>query len=69
MAKLDAFLSVNKKRPSGASKNKDEKQLDKWLFHQQKNYKNKTQIMKKQHIYDTWTNFITKHKDHFKLPT
>ena len=59
------FINEYKKLPSEASKNSNEKILRTWLSNQKKNYKNKTQIMKDETIYNTWTHFIEECKKYF----
>jgi DNA repair protein RadD len=56
------YIDINNKIPSTIDKNKNIGFLGKWLYHQQVNYKNETQIMKEQYIYDLWTHFITSDK-------
>lgn len=57
--KIDALkIYINKYNKLPSRKNKDTKILGAWLSKQNKNYKNKTQIMKKEEIYDIWTEFI-----------
>ena len=59
------YIDINNKRPSNIDKNKEIKSLGAWISTQQKNYKEKTQIMKEQNIYDMWTEFINS-KDYSK---
>jgi len=68
LSKVKEFIYLNKKRPSKTSKNKDEKVLEKWIGHQQTNYKKRTNIMKDDDIYNTWTQFINDplYKKHFQ---
>jgi antitoxin component HigA of HigAB toxin-antitoxin module len=58
LEQVKKYIDENNKRPSESDKNKDIKQLGKWISHQQKNYKKKEQIMKNEEIYNFWTNFI-----------
>ena len=58
---VETFIIANKKRPVGKSKNKEENQMSTWIHYQQKNYKNKANIMKNQEIYDKWTEFTNKY--------
>jgi antitoxin component HigA of HigAB toxin-antitoxin module len=57
------YIDNNKRRPS----KKDNKILTTWIITQQKNYKNKTQIMSNQNIYNKWTDFINdeKYREYF----
>ena len=60
------YINENHKRPSGDNdKNKEFKQMGKWLQHQITNYKKKNQIMKQKEIYDEWTKFIDEYKEYF----
>ena len=61
------YIDTNGKRPSKQSKDKDTKSLGLWISNQTNKYKIKSEIMKNDHIYDEWTNFITsdKYKEHF----
>lgn len=43
-----------------------EKIMNKWIIHQQYNYKRKQQIMINKNIYDKWTNFINLYTQYFK---
>ncbi len=64
---LKMFLDQNKdkkqKSPSSHSKDTNIRSLASFISTQEKNYKNKTQIMKEQDIYDTWTNFLEEYKE------
>jgi superfamily II DNA or RNA helicase len=55
------FMNENNKRPS---KN-DDKILSKWLSHQITNYKNKSQIMSNEEIYNKWSEFVEEYKQYF----
>jgi len=59
------YINENHKKPSTYNKNKEIKQMSKWIQHQQTNYKKKTEIMKQQEIHDEWTKFIKEYKEHF----
>ncbi len=63
---IEKFIINNKKRPFANSKNKEEKKMGHWLSTQQKNHKNKENVMKNQEIYDSWTIFINKHIEYFR---
>jgi hypothetical protein len=62
---LKKYIDKNKKRPSNSDKNNEIKKLAGWICDQQKNYAKKDRIMKKNEIYDIWTNFIDKYKQYF----
>jgi acyl carrier protein phosphodiesterase len=55
---VKSYIDKNKKRPSEKDKDKNVKQLGKWISHQKQNYKIKDYIMKDDMIYNTWSNFI-----------
>ena len=59
LTKLIDHIKEHGCRPSNTSKNKDERQLAVWIRHQNRNYKNKLEIMKNIEIYDIWTQTIT----------
>jgi len=54
---LKTYIDKNKCRPSCHSKDKDIKSLGIFIMTQNKNYKDKTQIMSDKTVYDIWTNF------------
>lgn len=64
---LKVFLDQNKdkkqKSPSSTSKDSNIKSLATFIVTQEKNYKSKSQIMKEEDIYDTWTKFVEEYKD------
>jgi hypothetical protein len=64
---LKMFLDKNKdkkqKSPSSHSKDTNIRSLASFISTQEKNYKNKSQIMKEQDIYDVWTNFMEEYKE------
>ena len=64
LIKLKSFIDTNKKNPSSISKNSDEKRLGQWVSDQKKKYQNKTQIMKDEIIYNTWTQLIAEYKEY-----
>ena len=53
------YIETNNKLPSQHNKNKDIKQLGKWILHQKKNYSKKEQIMKQENIRNIWEDFIS----------
>ncbi len=63
--KVIEYINNNKKRPSSEDKNKNIKQLGKWISEQQQKYKKKIEIMKNEVIYNTWTKFITEYRIYF----
>jgi hypothetical protein len=65
---VEQYININKKRPSSRDKNKKIYQLASWIGVQNKNYKNKKQIMSKEIIYNKWTEFLndSKYKHLFK---
>ena len=58
LEEIKKYININKNTPSHGNKNKDIKQLGAWLSQQKINYKNKTDIMKNEEIYNIWTIFI-----------
>lgn len=63
LEKVAIYINKNHKKPS--EHNNDNKVLAHWITTQLKNYKNKTQIMQNNKIYDKWTEFVEKYKDYF----
>jgi hypothetical protein len=62
----DEYITLNNKKPSSSSKDKEEKQRGKWIEHQIKYYNTKGGLMKNKEIYDLYSAFLTKHKNLFK---
>ena len=62
LTELKAFMDDKHYRPNQISKIPSEKRIGKWLSHQLKNHKKKTQIMSDQSIYNKWTDFINNSK-------
>ena len=62
--KLKDYIDENKKTPPNGSKDRFEKQLAKWLSHQNENYKNKSNSMKSQERYNTWTQFLEEYREY-----
>jgi ribosomal RNA-processing protein 8 len=58
-------LKNNKKKPFECSTNEEEKFLATWCFHQNKNYKNKSQGMKNDLRYTVWGQFLDEYKEYF----
>jgi superfamily II DNA or RNA helicase len=57
LSDVQDFMEKHHKRPSDHSKDAVEKYLGNWLSHQNTNYTTKSNIMKNQEIYDTYTKF------------
>ena len=62
--KVKEYIDENKKRPSKYDKDKEIKRLGDWICNQQKNYKNKKDIMKEDKIYTEWTNFRNEYEEY-----
>ena len=62
--KIKQYINENKKKPSRNDKNSDIVQMDKWIHNQQTKYKNKSDIMKNEKIYNEWTNFINEYQQY-----
>jgi len=58
--KLKDFINKNKRKPLA----KDDKQLEKWLSHQQSNYRTKTEGMKNEKRYNLWTEFLEEYAEY-----
>ena len=56
--KVQEYKSKYNKLPSKHDKDPEVKKLGEWILTQNKNYKNKTQIMSNEIIYNKWKNFI-----------
>jgi hypothetical protein len=67
LERVKLYIDENLKRPCCHDKNISIKQLAIWLYRQNQNYKNKTQIMSNEEIYNKWANFINddKYKKYF----
>ena len=61
--KAKKYIDENNKLPS--EKNKDIKQIAKWLGHTRENYIKKKYIMKDNNIRQLWENFINKYSEYF----
>jgi hypothetical protein len=59
------FMEKHHKRPSHGSKDSVEKQLGQWLSTQNKNYTTRSNIMKKQEIYNMYTKFKENYSEYF----
>jgi superfamily II DNA/RNA helicase len=58
LEKVKKYMDENDKRPSSNDMNKEIKQLGQWISNQLKNYKNKSGTIKREEIYEKWTEFI-----------
>ena len=67
LKQVEKYIIENNKKPSKSDKNENINKIGKWINHQQNNYKNKTDIMKNEEIYNTYKNFIEKYKIYFQL--
>jgi hypothetical protein len=56
------YINTYNKKPSRTDKNEIIKRFGDWISNQQKNYKNITQIMKNEEIYNKWSEFINDNK-------
>ena len=61
------YIDTNNKLPSTHNENKNITRLGWWVLKQKTSYKKKENIMKKQDIYNKWTEVITsqKYKQYF----
>ena len=64
--KLKSFINSTHKQPSQIAKDKEVRDLGKWLSTQKQNYKNKTQRMKDESNYNQWTEFLEEYKEVFE---
>ena len=62
---VEKYIIENNKTPSQHDKNKEIKQLGKWLDTQKQNYKKNEKIMKDETIRNQWETFINKYKEYF----
>ena len=60
------FIDKHKRVPSRFTTNKHEKSLNKWIIHQNENYKSRINTMKNNQIYNKYSKFKIKYKDYFK---
>jgi superfamily II DNA or RNA helicase/cell shape-determining protein MreC len=61
LEKIKSYIDTNDELPSSNDKNKDIKELGRWISHQKKNYSKKEQIMKQENIRNIWEDFINTH--------
>jgi superfamily II DNA or RNA helicase len=62
------YIIINNKIPSSGSKDKIVTKLGRWYLYQNKNYKNKTYLMKNQKIYNKWTELLNRYKKFIYKP-
>jgi Hypothetical methyltransferase len=62
-AKLKEFIDINKRRPTGTWKRKEERVLGIWFIVQNRNHKNSLYGMKNEQRYDTWSIFLEEYKE------
>ena len=67
LEEVKKYIDEHKQRPTKENKNKEIQRLGYYLHNQIKSYKNKTNIMKNEIIYNKWTTFINdeKYKQYF----
>ena len=65
LSEVETYINKHGCRPSESNKINDTKTLGTWLSQQQQNYKNKTNIMKDQDIYNTYSQFLKKYSKYF----
>ena len=65
LKELEEHILKNNKLPTKTSKDKNIKQLSKWLDNQKTNYKNNKHIMKDEEIKKEWEDFMEKYKGLF----
>ena len=58
LEKLRMYIETNDKLPSSTDKNKDIKQIGKWISTQKENYSKKECIMKQENIRNKWEGFV-----------
>jgi len=58
LEEVKKYIDSNNKRPAKNDKNSNIKQLASWISYQVINYKNKTEIMSNEEIYNKWTELI-----------
>jgi superfamily II DNA or RNA helicase len=65
LKELKLYINNNNKNPSPTDKNLELKTLGAWVKTQNNSFKNKTNIMKNDEIYNTWSNFIQEFSQYF----
>jgi superfamily II DNA or RNA helicase len=63
--KVKEYIDKNKKKPYDSDKNKEIKQLGRWIGTQQQKYKNKENIMSNEEIFNEWTQFMNEYQEYF----
>jgi hypothetical protein len=63
--KVIEYIKINKKLPPIGNKNKDIHALGAWISQQINNHKKRIYIMKQEHIYNKWIEFINMHMEYF----
>jgi hypothetical protein len=58
LEKVKSYIETNNKLPSQHDKNKDIKQIGKWISHQKENYSKQEHIMKEENIRIKWEDFM-----------
>ncbi len=59
LEKVKMYIETNDELSSAKDKNKEIKQLGKWISHQKENYSKKECIMKEENIRNKWEDFIS----------
>jgi polyhydroxyalkanoate synthesis regulator protein len=59
------YINHNSQLPSSTDKNKKIKKIGVWISVQKRNYKNQKEIMKNEHIYNAFTNFLKNYEEYF----
>ena len=62
---VENYIQIHNKLPSSGDKDKNIKQLGKWIDHQKKNYNKQQQIMQDPQIREQWEAFTTKYQTLF----
>jgi superfamily II DNA or RNA helicase len=62
---VEEYIKNYNSKPSTHDKNDEIKSLGLWLSYQKSNYKNRTEIMKYDEIYNKWIEFMDKYKKYF----
>ena len=65
--KVEQYILENNKTPSKTDKNKEIKQLGRWIGTQKQNYKKEQKIMKNLEIKKSWEDFTNKYSEYFKF--
>jgi superfamily II DNA or RNA helicase len=65
--KLKNYIKENNKLPLSTNKDKEIKKIERWLSHQQQQYKINDRIMRNEIIRIEWEKFMEEYRDYFKL--